>query len=118
MNNLGVVATLQRQQNRLQFHPAIWFDDEISLPFDYEDNPDDLNKFVDLGEIPDVDPDSVNNNYEVPDLLTNEQEEGSNEGLEFGDNIPNYYRNINNNFDPEGIFFDDDMPSLSGRHTL
>jgi hypothetical protein len=81
-------------------------------------NRDELNQFVYLGEIPDVDPDSANINYEVPELLTNEQEEGSNEVLEFGDNIPNYYVNINNNFDPDGIFFDDYMPTLSGRHTL
>ena len=113
LNDLGIVATLPQQQNPLQFHPPIWFDDDISLPSDDDDTRDDLNQFVALGEIPDVDPDSVNINYEVPELPTNEQEEGD---LEFNNNIPNYYRNTN--FDSEGSFLDDYMSPLSGKHTV
>jgi hypothetical protein len=69
LNDLGIIPTLQQQQNPIQFHPTIWFDDEISLPSEYDDNLDDLSQFIDLEDIEDKDADSGNINYQVRELL-------------------------------------------------
>ena len=110
------MSTLQQQQNPLQFHPVIWFDDEISLPVDNNDNREDLNQFIHLDSGTLLDPDSVYVQYRVPQLPTVELEEPINEGLEFEDNIRDNNRNINNNFDQEADFLSDYITLLSGMY--
>jgi hypothetical protein len=84
------------QQNPLEFHPPIWFDDDISPSLNYnldnqEDNTDDDS--------------AVNIHYEGPELPTLEQDDGGdNEGISFDDDT---IQNTNDNVNSDALFADD-----------
>jgi hypothetical protein len=87
-SDLSSISAVEEQQNPLEYHPTIWFDDDIypSLNYNIDNQEDNFD-----------DDSAININYPGPELPTIEHDEGGgNQGIYLDDDT---IQNTNDNND-------------------